>query len=99
MPARQIFKLHKNKCVKGSTAKSTLAAIEAINYKRMKIYDDIDLYITPSYFYKKKLEESGIIHSEIIHIKTFCLPILFIPTIIPTTVICYTLADSEERVC
>jgi len=61
----------KNKCVKGSTAKSTLAAIEAINYKRMKIYDDIDLYITPSYFYKKKLEESGIIHSEIIHIKNF----------------------------
>ena len=61
----------KNKCVKGSTAKSTLAAIEAANYKRMKIYDDIDLYITPSYFYKKKLEESGIIHSEIIHIKNF----------------------------
>ena len=61
----------KNKCVKGSTAKSTLAAIEATNYKRMKIYDDIDLYITPSYFYKKKLEESGIIHSEIIHIKNF----------------------------
>ena len=61
----------KNKCVKGSTAKSSLAAIEATNYKRMKIYDDIDLYITPSYFYKKKLEESGIIHSEIIHIKNF----------------------------
>lgn len=61
----------KNKCVKGSTAKSTLAAIEAMNYKRMKIYDDIDLYITPSYFYKKKLEESGIIHSQIIHMKNF----------------------------
>lgn len=61
----------KNKCVKGSTAKSALAAIEAMNYKRMKIYDDIDLYITPSAFYKKKLEESGIIHSEIIHMKNF----------------------------
>ena len=61
----------KNKCVKGSTAKSALAAIEAINYKRMKIYDDIDLFITPSAFYKKKLEESGIIHSEIIHMKNF----------------------------
>lgn len=61
----------KNKCVKGSIAKSTLAAIEAMNYKRMKIYDDIDLYITPSYFYKKKLEESGIIHSQIIHMKNF----------------------------
>lgn len=46
----------KNKCVKGSTAKSTLAAIEATNYKRMKIYDDIDLYITPSYFYKRSLK-------------------------------------------
>lgn len=61
----------KNKCVKGSTAKSALAAIEAINYKRMKIYDDIDLFITPSAFYKKKLEESCIIHSEIIHMKNF----------------------------
>lgn len=61
----------KQKCVKSSTVKSALGAIEAINYKRMKIYDDIDLYITPSYFYKKKLEESGIIHPEIVHIKNF----------------------------
>lgn len=61
----------KNKCMKGSTVKSALAAIEAINYKRMKIYDDIDLFITPSEFYKKKFEESGIIHSEIKHMKNF----------------------------
>lgn len=61
----------KNKCVKCSTAKSALAAIEAINYRRMKIYDDIDLFITPSAFYKKKFEESGIIHSEIVHMKNF----------------------------
>ncbi len=61
----------KQKCVKGSAAKSALAAMEAINYKRMNIYDDIDLYITPSYFYKKKLEESGIIKNEIIHMKNF----------------------------
>lgn len=61
----------KHKCIKGSTAKSALGAIEAMNYKRMKIYDKIDLYITPSYFYKKKLEESGIIHPEIIHMKNF----------------------------
>lgn len=61
----------KNKCVKNSGAKSALAALEAINYKRMGIYDDIDLFITPSAFYKKKLEESGIIHSKIIHMKNF----------------------------
>ncbi len=61
----------KQKCIKGSTIKSALGAIEAKNYKRMKIYDDIDLYITPSYFYKKKFEESGIIHPEIVHIKNF----------------------------
>lgn len=64
----------KNKCVKSSGAKSALAALEAFNYKRMGIYDDIDLFITPSEFYKKKLEESGIIHSKIIHMKNF-LPI------------------------
>lgn len=61
----------KNKCMKGSTVKSALAAIEAVNYRRMKIYDDIDLFITPSEFYKKKFEESGIIHSEIKHMKNF----------------------------
>ncbi len=61
----------KQKCIKGSTVKSALGAFEAMNYKRMKIYDKIDLYITPSYFYKKKLENSGIIKSEIAHIKNF----------------------------
>ena len=61
----------KNKCVKGSTAKSALAAIEALNYKRMKIYNDIDIIITPSDFYRKKFEESGIFNSKIIHIKNF----------------------------
>ena len=61
----------KQKCIKGSTTKSALGAIEAMNYKRMKIYDKIDLYITPSYFYKQKLEESGIIHPEIVHMKNF----------------------------
>ena len=61
----------KHKCIKDSTVKSALGAIEAMNYKRMNIYDKIDLYITPSYFYKKKLEESGIIHPEIVHMKNF----------------------------
>lgn len=61
----------KNKCLKQSTAKSTLAAIEAMNYKRMKIYDDIDLFISPSEFHMNKLKESGLTHSRIIHMKNF----------------------------
>lgn len=61
----------KNKCVKNSTAKSLLGTVEAMNYKRMKIYDEIDLYITPSYFYKQMFEKSKITHSEIVYIKNF----------------------------
>ena len=61
----------KQKCIKNSTAKSLLGALESWNYKRMKVYDDIDLFICPSDFYRKKHIESGIINSEIIHIKNF----------------------------
>lgn len=61
----------KKKCVKNSTAKSLLSAVEALNYKRMRVYDDVDLYICPSDFYRKKHQESGITKSKIIHKKNF----------------------------
>lgn len=59
----------KERCVKDSLPKSILAAVEAWNYRRMKVYDDIDAYIAPSDFHRKKLTESGFTKRPIYHLK------------------------------
>lgn len=46
-------------CVKGSRAKSALAAMEAEFLKLHHSYDKIDLIIAPSRFMKSKLDEGG----------------------------------------
>lgn len=48
-----------NVCVKGSRAKSALAAMEAEFLKLHHSYDKIDLIIAPSQFMKNKLDEGG----------------------------------------
>lgn len=56
----------KGKCVKNSGLKSILGAIEGKYYRSKKIYSKgIDKIITPSEFYKKKLEEDGISSGKI----------------------------------
>lgn len=56
----------KRKCVKNSGLKSILGAIEGKYYRSKKIYSKrIDKIITPSEFYKKKLEEDGISSEKI----------------------------------
>lgn len=51
----------KGKCIKNSSLKSLLGAIEGKYYRNKKIYiKQIDKIITPSKFYKEKLEEDGI---------------------------------------
>lgn len=61
----------KNRCMKDSLAKSILAEMEAKVYRIRKTYEKIDLVITPSEFYKKKLEESNVKTGKIIHMKNF----------------------------
>lgn len=64
----------KNKCVKGSTSKSILAAYEKKYLLKKKYYDLIDLYITECAYYKELMEKSKVTKSRIIH-KTNFLPI------------------------
>ena len=45
----------KNACIHGSKAKSFLAAVEAVLYKRLKVYQWIDCVICPSYFMEQQL--------------------------------------------
>ncbi len=45
----------KNKCIHGSTVKSTLGVIEAKLYAMLQTYKKVDLFICPSHFLEKKL--------------------------------------------
>lgn len=56
----------KKKCNKGSTLKSIIGALEGEYYRLKNIYTkQIDYIITPSEFYKKKLEQDGIPENKI----------------------------------
>lgn len=58
-------------CMKDSKIKSLLAMMEAEVYKVKKIYQKIDLVITPSEFYKKKIEEAGVVSCPVVHMTNF----------------------------
>lgn len=49
----------KNKCIKGSALMSILSTYEAEYIRKRKWYDQIDLFICPSEFYRKKLAEGN----------------------------------------
>ena len=57
--------------MKNSKAKSLLATMESMVYRQRGIYKKIDLVITPSGLYKKKLSKSGMFDCDIIHIPNF----------------------------
>jgi len=60
----------KNKCIKNSTLKSLLGSIEATTYKNKKVYDLIDVIISPSNFVGNLLKKDGI-KTKIITIHNF----------------------------
>ena len=59
----------KNKCIKGSALMSVLSAYEAGYIRRRKWYDDVDLYICPSDFYRKKLTEGAFTKKPVITLR------------------------------
>lgn len=61
----------KTGCMKDSKAKSLLATLEAYVYKWKNTYQKIDLVVTPSAFYKKKIEEAGIVKCPVVHMPNF----------------------------
>ena len=61
----------KTGCMKDSKAKSLLATLEAYIYKIRKTYQNLDLIITPSAFYKNKIEEAGITKCPVVHMPNF----------------------------
>ena len=65
----------KNKCIHGSLIYSYLSYREAKFIKKHKFYDKIDAFITPSKFYKSKLDESKLIKSRVLYLPNPCLNI------------------------
>lgn len=59
------------RCVKGSRAKSMLAAHEARSIRRRGLYRKIDRIIAPSEFMRGKLLEGGFPDSQVIHMQNF----------------------------
>ena len=61
----------KQSCMKESRAKSLLAMMEAYSYKWRGTYRKIDYVITPSLFYKHKLEESNVFDCKSTYLPNF----------------------------
>lgn len=55
-----------NNCIKGSKLMSMLSKYEADYIRRKKWYDQVDLYICPSEFYRKKLEQAHFTDSRVV---------------------------------
>lgn len=65
------FKVLKNRCVKNSLAKSVLSVLEMyLHHKILNIYNNVDIFISPSLFLKNKLEEMGF-KKEIVYLPNF----------------------------
>lgn len=60
-----------NRCVKESFSKSCINVIEGYFHKWRKSYDAIDVVVTPSAFYKKKMEQFGVDADRLCHIPNF----------------------------
>ena len=61
----------KKRCVKGSLFASVVRVFSMKVHKAMNIYKDVDAFITPSEFLKKKLIENGFDENKITCIPTF----------------------------
>ena len=61
----------KRKCVKGSTAKSAMGALEAEYLKLRKAYRKIDRIIAPSEFMRQKLIEGGFPARQVVYMQNF----------------------------
>ena len=76
---RKYYSCAVKKCVKGSRLKSILGTLEMyLHHTVMKIYELIDIFISPSQFLKNKLVECGF-KGKIIHLPNFVLLDQFIP--------------------
>ena len=61
----------KKRCVKGSVFASFVRVLSMKIHQLIRVYDDVDMFITPSEFLKKKWVENGFPQEKIVCIPTF----------------------------
>lgn len=61
----------KKRCVKGSLFASLIRVFSMKLHNLIKVYDDVDMFVTPSEFLKNKLTENGFEKNKIVCIPTF----------------------------
>jgi len=77
---RKYINCFKQGCVRGSKAKSLLNTIEMyLHHKILKLYDLVDVYISPSVFLKNKVAEMGF-ENKVVHIPNFVKTDIFRPS-------------------
>lgn len=59
------------RCLKGSLAASTARVISMYVHRWLRIYDTVDLFITPSNFMREQLIEAGFDGERIVHLRSF----------------------------
>ena len=67
----KLYRCAKNRCVKESFFKSCINVTEGYLHKMRRSYDAIHTVITPSAFYKQKMEQFGVAESRLVHIPNF----------------------------
>ena len=67
----KLYNCAKNRCVKDSFVKSCINVAEGYLHRLRRSYDVIHTVITPSAFYKEKMQQFGIAESRLVHIPNF----------------------------
>ena len=87
-----------HRCVQGSRLKSALCALEAYLARWTRVYlDNVDLFITPSEFYRRKLIESGVPASQVETLASFVHPNEYTPRYDKADYFLYLGRLSEEK--
>ncbi|MBZ9687733.1 glycosyltransferase family 4 protein [Clostridium estertheticum] len=76
---KKYYKCAVNNCVKDSKVFSLVNVIEGYLHELLKSYEIIDMFITPSNFYKEKLIEFGMPKEKVVHIPNFINALEFEP--------------------
>ena len=93
----KFYNVFMDRCIKDSFSGSFLIAVEMYFHKIINVYDNIDVFITPSLFMKNKLEEFGANPKKLIHIPNFVSAESFSPNYSFEDYIVYFGRLSEEK--
>lgn len=68
---RRFYQCFLNKCTKNSYLKSLICTVEMYCHSLLKVYDLVDLIVTPSAFYERKLVEFGFPEDKVVWVPNF----------------------------